>query len=127
MAILIPVSAGELIDKLTILRVKAARIDAAKLANVRKELALLEKVAARELEGVPEIDALSAELEAVNAVLWDVEEGKRDCERRKDFGEGFVALARTVYVENDRRAAIKRRINEAAGSDLVEEKSYKPY
>jgi hypothetical protein len=127
MAILIPVSAGELIDKLTILRVKAARIDAAKLANVKKELALLEAVAAKELSDVPAIDALSAELEAVNAALWDVEEGKRECERRKDFGADFVALARRVYVENDLRAAIKRRINEAAGSDLVEEKSYKAY
>jgi hypothetical protein len=127
MAILIPVSAGELIDKLTILRVKAARIDAAKLANVNKELALLEAAADEALGGVAEIDALSAELEAVNAALWDIEEGKRECERRKDFGEAFVDLARKVYIENDRRAAIKRRINEAAGSDLVEEKSYRPY
>ncbi len=127
MAILIPVSAGELIDKLTILRVKAARIDAAKLANVNKELALLEAAADEALGGVAEIDSLSAELEAVNAALWDIEEGKRECERRKDFGEAFVDLARKVYIENDRRAAIKRRINEAAGSDLVEEKSYRPY
>jgi len=127
MAILIPVSAGELIDKLTILRVKAARIDASKLANVRKELELLEMVAKKELHGVPQIEALCAELEAVNAALWDVEEGKRDCERRKSFGAEFVALARKVYIENDRRAAIKRRVNEAAGSDLVEEKSYQPY
>jgi hypothetical protein len=127
MAILIPVSAGELIDKITILRVKAARIDAAKLANVQKELTLLEAVAARDLAAVPGLGALSAELEAVNAILWDVEEGKRDCERRGDFGEAFVALARQVYKDNDRRAAIKRRINEAAGSDLVEEKSYRPY
>jgi hypothetical protein len=66
-------------------------------------------------------------LEAVNAALWDIEEGKRDCERRKDFGPAFVDLARKVYIENDRRAALKRRINEAAGSDLVEEKSYRPY
>jgi hypothetical protein len=127
MPILIPVSPGELIDKLTILRVKAARIDAAKVANVKKELELLEAVAAREFSSVAQIDALAVELEAVNAALWDIEEGKRDCERRKDFGEAFVALARKVYMENDRRAALKRRINEAAGSDLVEEKSYRPY
>jgi len=127
MPIMIPVSAGELIDKLTILRVKAARIDAAKLANVKKELALLEAVTARELSAVPGIETLSSELETVNAALWDVEEGKRDCERRQDFGPDFVTLARRVYVENDLRAAIKRRINEAAGSDLVEEKSYRPY
>jgi hypothetical protein len=127
MPILIPVSAGELIDKLTILRVKAARIDASKLANVKKELALLAAAADKELGGVPEIEPLAAELEAVNAALWDIEEGKRDCERRKDFGPAFVDLARKVYIENDRRAALKRRINEAAGSDLVEEKSYRPY
>jgi hypothetical protein len=125
--IMIPVSAGELIDKITILRVKAARIDAAKRANVEKELRLLEAVAAEALASTPGLDALAAELEAVNAALWDVEEGKRDCERRQDFGEAFVALARRVYKENDRRAAIKRRINEAAGSELVEEKSYRPY
>jgi hypothetical protein len=127
MPILIPVSAGELVDKITILKVKAARIDAAKRPNVTKELELLEAVAARELQNVPGLAALTAELEAVNAALWDVEDGKRDCERRKDFGPAFVELARKVYQENDRRAAIKRRINEAAGSDLMEEKSYRPY
>jgi len=127
MPILIPVSAGELVDKITILRVKAARIEEAKRANVTKELELLEAVAARELQNVPGLAALTAELEAVNAALWDVEDGKRDCERRKDFGPAFVELARKVYRENDRRAAIKRRINEAAGSDLIEEKSYRPY
>jgi hypothetical protein len=127
MAIMIPVSAGELIDKLTILRVKAARIEAAKRVNVQKELELLEAVTAKELSAVPQIAALAVELETVNAALWDVEEGKRECERRQDFGPAFVALARKVYIENDRRAAIKRRINEAAGSDLIEEKSYRPY
>ena len=84
-------------------------------------------MAARDLAGVPEVNALAAELEAVNAALWDIEEGKRDCERRKDFGAPFVALARRVYIENDRRAALKRQINLAAGSELVEEKSYRPY
>ena len=75
----------------------------------------------------PEIDRLTAQLSEVNIALWDIEDGKRDCERRGDFGDRFVQLARSVYVENDRRAAIKRAINEAAGSDIVEEKSYKPY
>jgi hypothetical protein len=127
MAILAPVSAGELIDKITILRVKAERIDAAKVDNVRKELALLEAVAARELSTNTELDRLSAELTAVNAALWDIEDGKRDCERRGDFGPDFVRLARSVYIENDRRAAIKRAINLAVGSEIVEEKSYQPY
>jgi hypothetical protein len=121
----IPVSAGELVDKITILRVKAARIDPAKKTNVLRELALLEAVAA---DALPKgLDALFAELEAVNATLWDIEEGKRECERRQAFDDAFIALARSVYVENDRRAAIKRRINEATGSKIVEEKSYRPY
>jgi len=128
MPILAPVSAGELIDKITILRVKAARIgDAAKEANVRKELALLEEIAARELTSSPELDDLTHQLTEINAALWDIEDGKRDCERRQDFGPRFVELARRVYVDNDRRAAVKRQINTLAGSDIVEEKSYKPY
>ena len=128
MPILAPISAGELIDKITILRVKAQRIgDPLKEANVRKELALLEATALAHIPPGAEIDRLTAELMAVNAALWDVEDGKRDCERRQDFGADFVALARRVYIENDQRAAIKRAINAAAGSDIVEEKSYRPY
>ncbi|HYG26264.1 MAG TPA: DUF6165 family protein [Caulobacteraceae bacterium] len=128
MSIMAPISAGELVDKITILRVKAARIgDAAKEANVRKELAMLEAIAEGALPKSGDIERLTGELAEVNAALWDIEDGKRDCERRGDFGERFVQLARSVYIENDRRAAIKRAINEAAGSDLVEEKSYKPY
>jgi hypothetical protein len=128
MPILAPISAGELIDKITILRVKARRIgDPVKEANVRKELALLEATALSHIPPSAEMERLTAELMAVNAALWDVEDGKRDCERRQDFGPDFVALARRVYIENDQRAAIKRAINAAAGSDIVEEKSYKPY
>ncbi|WP_269713631.1 DUF6165 family protein [Caulobacter sp. NIBR2454] len=128
MPIMAPISAGELVDKITILRVKAERIgDVAKEANVRKELALLEAIAAEALVDTAEMADLTAQLQAVNAALWDIEDGKRDCERRRDFGPDFIALARSVYVENDRRAAIKRSINAAAGSDIVEEKSYKPY
>jgi hypothetical protein len=128
MSIMAPISAGELVDKITILRVKAARIgDPAKEANVRKELAMLETLAESALPATPEIERLTVELAEVNGALWDIEDGKRDCERRQDFGPRFVGLARSVYIENDRRAAIKRAINEAAGSDIVEEKSYKAY
>ena len=128
MSIMAPISAGELVDKITILRNKADRIgDPAKEANVRRELALLEAIADEALPKTPEIERLTAQLSEVNIALWDIEDGKRDCERRGDFGDRFVQLARSVYVENDRRAAIKRAINEAAGSDIVEEKSYKPY
>ena len=127
MAILAPISAGELVDKITILRVKADRIGAAKRVNVTKELRLLEALAGEVLPDSPKLAVLTAELTTVNAALWDIEEGKRDCERRQDFGGEFVRLARAVYLENDRRAAIKRAINELTGSDLVEEKSYRPY
>jgi len=128
MPILAPISAGELLDKITILRVKAERIgDPAKRANVVKELGLLEALAAEVLPCSPAIATLTAELTAVNAALWDIEDGKRDCERRQDFGADFVRLARAVYLENDRRAAIKRAINEETGSELVEEKSYRSY
>ena len=128
MPILAPISAGELADKITILRVKAERIgDPAKQANVRKELRLLEALAMDALPDTEAMAGLIGELTQVNAALWDIEEGKRDCERRQDFGDAFVRLARAVYLENDRRAAIKRAINEAVGSDLVEEKSYQPY
>jgi hypothetical protein len=126
--LLIPVSAGELIDKITILRLKAERIgDPVREANVRRELALLENVRAEFLGSLGGLSPLMAELQAVNAALWDVEEGKRDCERRQDFGPAFVALARSVYRENDRRAVLKRRIDDLAGSDLVEEKSHRPW
>jgi hypothetical protein len=128
MPILAPISAGELIDKITILRVKAQRIDdPAKEANVRAELALLEATAAEALRPSPELERLTGELTEINAALWDIEDGKRDCERRQDFGPGFVALARRVYLDNDRRAAVKRSINMLVGSEIVEEKSYKPY
>jgi len=128
MPILAPISAGELIDKITILRVKAQRInDPAKEANVQVELALLEATAGRELTSSPELERLTGELTEINAALWDIEDGKRDCERRQDFGLDFVALARRVYMDNDRRAAVKRSINVLVGSEIVEEKSYKPY
>jgi hypothetical protein len=128
MPILAPVSAGELIDKITILRVKAQRIDdPGKVANVQTELALLEATAAHELRHSAELEALTSDLTDINAALWDIEDGKRDCERRQDFGPDFVALARRVYIDNDRRAAVKRQINMLVGSDIVEEKSYKPY
>ena len=126
--LLAPVSPGELLDKITILRIKAARIgDAAKLANVRHELTVLQRTWD---EAVPADAALAAEeraLEAVNARLWDIEDRIRDEEAAQRFGERFIELARAVYIENDERARIKKRINEALGSAIVEEKSYRPY
>lgn len=123
--ILVPVSPGELIDKITILEIKAARIaDPAKRANVVRELALL--AAARDAHVT--VDAAVAgwtdQLRAVNAALWQVEDDLRAAEARGDFGAAFVAMARSVYQTNDRRAALKRAINDHLGSALVEEKSY---
>jgi tetratricopeptide (TPR) repeat protein len=123
--IAMPCSLGELIDKITILRIKAGRIrDEEKLANVRRELALLERLAREDGASGPPIDGLTDQLGAVNARLWMIEDAIRACERDGDFGPRFVALARSVYRENDTRAAIKRAINTLAGSALVEEKSY---
>lgn len=124
----VPVSAGELLDKIAILRIKAERIaDPARLANVRRELAALEEVAAEAIPPDPALEPLLEALRAVNESLWDIEDAIRACEAAGDFGPGFVALARSVYQQNDRRAAIKRAINEATGSPLVEEKSYTAY
>ncbi len=122
--LLAPVSVGELLDKITILRIKAARIpDEAKLAHVRAELAALEAVAAG-VAPAPGLEAAVAALQATNETLWEVEDAIRLCEARGDFGPDFVRLARAVYVTNDRRAALKREVNRLTGSALVEEKSY---
>lgn len=123
--ILVPVSPGELIDKITILRLKARRIgDAAKRANVAHELAILTALAAQAVPRVAGLDAMEAELQEINAALWDIEDAIRAADARGDFGAEFVALAQAVYRTNDRRAAVKRRINVLLGSAIVEEKSY---
>lgn len=128
MSVLVPVSWGEIIDKITILEIKAERLtDPAKLANVTKELGELTAVREREFPGHAALAALAAELKSINETLWVVEDDIRDCERAKDFGAKFVELARAVYVTNDERAAVKRKINDLLGSALVEEKSYAPY
>ena len=120
-----PCSLGELIDKITILRIKAERIgEPEKLANVRRELNLLERSAREDGASGPPIDLLTDQLALVNGRLWTIEDALRSCERERDFGPRFVALARSVYRENDTRAAIKRAINTLASSALFEEKSY---
>lgn len=126
--ILMPVSPGELLDKITILRIKSARMsDAAKLANVRHELQLLEQTwAAAVPAGVALADEERA-LQAVNERLWDVEDRLRDLEADRRFDAEFIELARAVYVTNDERATLKKRVNAQLGSRLVEEKSYRPY
>jgi hypothetical protein len=128
MELLTPISPGELLDKLTILDIKSERIlDPAKLANVRHERELLEQVwrdSGLETEAIRE---LRADLKRVNEALWVIEDDIRDEERQGRFGERFIELARAVYVTNDERAAIKKQINLALGSAIVEEKSYQEY
>jgi hypothetical protein len=126
--ILVPISPGELLDKITILRIKAARMsDAAKVANVRHELELLEKTWCDSGAAAGNIGDEEANLTRVNEALWVIEDDIRDEERAGRFGEKFIELARAVYITNDERAAIKKRINVALGSNIVEEKSYTPY
>lgn len=128
MSVLVPTSWGEVIDKITILEIKAERLtDAAKLANVTKERDELVAVREAHFAGHAGLAALAAELKAINEKLWVIEDDIRDCERAKDFGAKFVELARAVYFTNDERAAVKRKINDLLGSALVEEKSYAPY
>ena len=126
--LLVPVSYGELLDKIAILQIKSGRIsDPAKLANVRRELSALEKTWMAHPAAVEDIAQLRAELKAVNERLWAIEDDIRDKERAKAFDDEFVRLARSVYIENDERARIKREINTALGSTYVEEKSYADY
>jgi hypothetical protein len=123
--IAIPGGAGELIDKITILEIKAQRIvDEAKLRNVAVELQLLRDTQDREAINHPRLEALKSDLAAVNARLWDVEDEIRICEKKAEFGPRFIELARAVYQTNDRRAALKREINLLFDSAIVEEKSY---
>jgi hypothetical protein len=124
----VPVSPGELLDKVTILRIKSQRMtDPVKLNNVRLELAALEHTWQNSAYSQADIAADVEALQRVNERLWVIEDAIRDRERAKDFGAEFVRLARAVYFENDERAAIKRRINLKLGSGLVEEKSYAEY
>lgn len=123
--ILIEVGPGELIDKITILRIKSERMeDAAKLRNVRHELDALTRACAENLSESPELRRLEAALKAVNEGLWEIEDDIRRCEAEGDFGSRFIELARAVYKQNDKRAALKKDINLLTGSAIVEEKSY---
>jgi tRNA A37 threonylcarbamoyladenosine dehydratase len=127
MIVEIPVSVGELVDKITILRIKSRRIaDSVKLENVNKELQQLNSVFGKlklPVDILPEFQRL----ENINNELWNVEDKIREKEKNRQFDEYFIATARLVYVLNDERASIKKEINMKVGSDLVEEKSYSEY
>jgi hypothetical protein len=121
----VPTSWGELLDKISILEIKVARLPTQEArANAGKELTMLQQIAAPVLvRAAP----LAAQLKALNDALWDIEDRIREHERAGDFGDGFIALARSVYKTNDQRGAVKRQINLVLGSALIEEKSYRPY
>ena len=122
----VPVSWGELYDKISILEIKEERLTSDRqLANVRKELGVLRRY--RHPDAGEDLADLLADLREINTLLWDLEDDIREKEREKDFSEDFITLARSVYQQNDRRAGIKRRINRLLSSDLTEEKSYKAY
>jgi hypothetical protein len=124
----VPISPGELVDKLTILEIKSARMsDPAKVANVRIELGLLQDTWRESAYAAHDIDAQWAALREINEKLWDIEDRIRDKERARTFDAEFIELARAVYVTNDQRAAVKREINTRLGSKIVEEKSYAKY
>ena len=128
MLLSIPVSVGEVMDKITILEIKAERInDSEKYVNVKRELTSLKPLVDTKLLCAPEITALVAKLKTINETLWDIEDNIRERELAKDFGDSFIALARAVYITNDQRAEVKRQINLATGSTLIEEKSYENY
>lgn len=131
-AVYVPVSVGELIDKITILEIKLEHIaDPEKLNNIRTELQVLRTVR-RDLgvDSGPAADRIAGSeqgLRSVNQQIWDAEDEIRGLDRAKDFGEAFVTVARSIYRLNDVRAAAKRAINLASGSAIVEEKGYEPY
>ncbi len=127
-SISVEVSPGELIDKITILEIKLERIeDEDKLKNVKLEWETLTRARDDAIEASPELEKLTADLKESNERLWKIEDDIRNCERDKDFGDRFVELARGVYVNNDQRSRLKRKINELLGSRLIEEKSYAAY
>jgi predicted DNA binding CopG/RHH family protein len=124
----VPISPGELLDKISILQIKSERIsDAEKLKNVSFELKELTTVQEVSFSLQGELKDLFEKLKKVNEELWVIEDDIRDCEREQNFEEAFVSLARSVYFTNDKRAELKKQINIALGSTLVEEKSYASY
>ena len=126
--ILAPISVGELIDKITILRIKRERIRGAPAqANIERELDHLTEIRARASLDMADLAVLEEELFQVNGRLWDVEDELRALEQNGNFGERFIDLARSVYRLNDRRSLLKRQINTVTGSVIVEEKSYPAY
>ena len=128
MLIKIPVSTGELVDKITILEIKKIKVDdKLKLADIEKEHSYLKDILVKKIKLDPYLKSKITALKKINLKLWDIEDGKRKAERNKKFGKSFILLARNVYIYNDKRAQIKLIINKLTNSKIVEVKSYKSY
>jgi len=128
MLIKIPVSVGELVDKITILEIKKKIIkDKKKLTNIKNELEFLNDILKKKVKLDNLIKKEISSLKKINMKLWNIEDGKRNCEKNKNFGKKFLLLARNVYIYNDKRAKIKLNINMLTGSKIIEEKSYNKY
>ena len=122
------ISVGELLDKISILEIKQKNIkDEEKIKIISKELESLNYSLKKDVDITDEIKSLYEDLKKINIKLWNIEDGKRDCERNGDFGAKFIQLARSVYIENDQRAKIKNKINKISGSNISEVKSYNEY
>ena len=125
MLIKIPVSTGELVDKITILEIKKIKIkDKNKLNEIKKEHKYLKEILIKKIKLDKKIKHEISSLKKINLFLWNIEDGKRAAERKKEFGKKFIALARNVYIYNDKRALIKLKINQITKSSIVEVKSY---
>ena len=123
--IMTEIGSGELIDKITILEIKSDRIsDLEKLKNVRHELSVLSATRDAHLSGIEGPRDLAIQLKTINEALWEIEDDIRACEAQNDFGQKFIKLARSVYITNDKRAAVKKEINLLTGASIIEEKSY---
>ena len=124
----VPVSPGEVLDKITILEIKSERMnDEAKLANVRRELELLNNTWTKSVPTDAVVQRIHDQLKHINEALWEIEDDIRDKERVREFDQDFIDLARAVYVTNDQRAEAKKELNLHLGSEIVEEKSYQDY
>ena len=122
------ISVGELMDKISILEIKQKNLkDKEKIKIVSRELESLNSCFQKDVHITDQIKSLYEDLKKINTKLWNIEDGKRDCERNGDFGEKFIKLARSVYIENDQRAKIKNKINKLSGSNISEVKSHEKY
>ncbi|MBL4661686.1 MAG: hypothetical protein JKY19_15105 [Alcanivoracaceae bacterium] len=123
-----PVSYGEILDKITILEIKAVNIkDVEKQKNVKHELVILQDTWDKYVAASDEINTLKQQLKKVNQDLWNIEDNIRIKESKKEFDDEFIQIARSVYFENDTRATVKKEVNLLLGSELIEEKSYQDY